>query len=43
VYRMTRDMLPTGGFNRDKARRAIRLATHPPEGGRSSRHASEHR
>lgn len=26
VYRLTREMLPTGGFNRDKARRAIAAA-----------------
>ncbi len=31
VYRMTKEMLPTGGFNRDKARRAIRLAVRAPE------------
>jgi DNA segregation ATPase FtsK/SpoIIIE-like protein len=27
VYRMTRGLVPTGGFNRDKAQRAIQMAT----------------
>ena len=31
VYRMTKERLPTGGFNRDKARRAIRLAGQAPQ------------
>lgn len=26
VYRRTRELLPTGGYSRNKARRAIRLA-----------------
>lgn len=35
VYRMTKEILPTGGFNRDKARRAIKMATHLPEGAQA--------
>src|SRR5690554_649314 len=31
VYRMTRSMLPSGGFNRDKTRRAIDLARKNPD------------
>ncbi|MGI5916609.1 MAG: FtsK/SpoIIIE domain-containing protein [Anaerolineae bacterium] len=31
VYRMTRSMLPSGGFNRDKTRRAIDLARKAPD------------
>ena len=43
IYRLTREMLPTGGFNRAKARRAIELAlgTAPQETRRVAAECAE--
>jgi hypothetical protein len=35
VYRRTRELLPTGGFNRDKVRRALAAAGIPEPSGAS--------